>query len=281
MSMNKNFVSRRKWIDWPEFEEYSQWFSEYFKMKRKNGILEVRMHYDDSPVVYSYQMHNAITYLWSIIGHDKKNEVIIFTGTGDEWIATYDHGAFAEYDHAGTDEKYNVEIFDTMKIVEDLINDIEVPIIVAFNGSGVHWEMGMFSDLTLAVPEFVMRDDHVALGAVAGDGMFLAMQELIGYKRANAFTYFNQELTARQLLELGCINEIVPREKLLDRAWELAEELMKVPRNTRRLTHALAFRPWRRALCADFREHVLAEMYKKNAENSPESFENNKEYGAK
>lgn len=59
MSMNKNFVSRRKWIDWPEFEEYSQWFSEYFKMKRKNGILEVRMHYDDGPVVYSYQMHNT------------------------------------------------------------------------------------------------------------------------------------------------------------------------------------------------------------------------------
>lgn len=279
--MARNFVSRRQWIDWPKFDEYKEWFKEYFILTRKDGILECRMHYDNGPVVYSYQMHNAITYLWSIIGHDKENEVIIFTGTGDEWIATYDHGAFAEFDDTTTDNKYNVEIFDTMKIVEDLINDIEVPIIVAFNGSGVHWEMGMFSDLTIAVPEFVMRDDHVALGAVAGDGMFLAMQELLGLKRANAFTYFNQELTAQELLDYGLINEIVPREKLLDRAWEMAYELMKVPRNTRRLTHSLAFRPWRRALTNDFREHVLSEMYKKNAENSPESFQDNKEYAKK
>ncbi len=276
--MPRNAVSRRKWVHMPTLEEYSKDFAEYFKFKRENGILECRMHYDNGPVVYSYQMHNAITRLWPVIGHDPENEVIIFTATGDEWIATYDHEAFAAYDHATTDEKYDVEIFDTMKIVEDLIYNIEVPIIVAFNGSGVHWEMGMFSDLAICTPDFVMRDDHVAVGAVAGDGMFLAMQHLLGYKRANYFTYFNQELTAQELLEYGLINEIVEPDKLLDRAWELARELMKVPRNTRRLTHALAFRPWQRAITDDFRLHVLAEMYKKNAENSPESFETNKEY---
>lgn len=275
---SRSAISRRVWVKTPTLEEYSEIFKEYFKFKRKDGILEVRMHYDDGHTVYSYQMHNAIMNLWSVIGHDKENEVIIFTATGDEWIATFDHEAFHEFDEMDTQTKYDVEIFDTMKIVEDFINDIEVPVIVAFNGSGIHWEMGMFSDLAICTPDFVMRDDHVALDSVPGDGMFLAMQHLLGYRRANYFTYFNQGLTAKELYDLGLINEIVERDKLLDRAWELAYDIMKKPRITRRVTHQLAMRPWQRALADDFRAHVYAEMYEKEADAAIETFEPNKDY---
>ena len=83
-------VTRRNWVHIPTLEEYSETFKEYFKFKRENGILEVRMHYDDGPVVWSYQMHKAIADLWTYIGQDLENEVIIFTATGDRWISLYD-----------------------------------------------------------------------------------------------------------------------------------------------------------------------------------------------
>jgi hypothetical protein len=47
----------------------------------------------------------------------------------------------------------------------------------------------------------------------------------------------------------------------MDRAWEIARQIMKSPRTTRRLTHEIAIRPWKRALQDDERVHVLCEMY--------------------
>ena len=62
------------------FEEYSQRFKEFAYMERtEDGILWVRLHWKGGPVVWSYQTQNACGELWTAIGHDKKNEVMILT----------------------------------------------------------------------------------------------------------------------------------------------------------------------------------------------------------
>ena len=45
------------------------------------------------------------------------------------------------------------------------------------------------------------------------------------------------------------------------RAWELAEDLMKVERVTRRVTTAIARRFWKRLFTDDSSMHVTSEMY--------------------
>lgn len=273
-------VTRRKWIEVPKFEEYKDRFAEYFKMERKDGIIQVRMHYDDGPVVWSYQMHHALSELWTTIGHDRENEVLIFTGTGPYWIALYDEASFHEFDTKSTDERYNVQIYDTMKVVENFIFDIEIPTITAFNGPGLHWEMGMLSDLTICTPDFVLRDDHFGMppGHVAGDGMFLSLQHLLGNKRANHFMYLCTEYTAEQCVELGVINEIVEKDRLLSRAWEIAEQIMKSGRTCRRMSHQIAVRPWQRLLRDDFKLHVMSEMYNKALTSAKSGFTKIPEY---
>ena len=188
-------ITKRNWVHVPTLEEYEKTFGEYFHFKRENGILEVRMHYENGPVVWSYQMHHAITELWTAIGHDRENEVLIFTATGDKWIAQYDEGSFHEFDTKPTSDRFNVQIYDTMKIVENFVNDVNIPTITAFNGPGLHWEMGIMSDIALCTPDFVIRDDHFLMppGHVPGDGMFMALQTLIGPKRAAAVEYMGVE----------------------------------------------------------------------------------------
>lgn len=44
------------------------------------------------------------------------------------------------------------------------------------------------------------------------------------------------------------VNEVVPRDRLLERAWELADEIMKQSRTTRRLTTQVVRRPWKQRL---------------------------------
>jgi hypothetical protein len=47
----------------PKLEEYAERFKDFFKFKRENGILEVRMHTNDGPVKWSYQFHHALAEL--------------------------------------------------------------------------------------------------------------------------------------------------------------------------------------------------------------------------
>ena len=278
--------TRRLRVKMPTMEELQERFKEFFLLERdEDGILLVTMHYDGGDPIWSYEMHEACAELFTAIGHDKNNEVIILTSKGDNWIAKMDIGSFHAYDdpdHTNND-RYNVQIYDTMKVVENLVFDIEVPTIAAFPGGGIHWEMGMLMDVTLATTEFVLRDNHFTMppGHVGGDGMFMVAQELIGKKRANYFEFMGQEMTCEQCVELGLINEVVPRDQLVARAKEIAKGWMQYNRTCRRLQHMLAMRPWQRLLVNDFKVNVLAEMYNKALEKAPSGFDKMDTYDLK
>lgn len=278
--------TRRLRVKMPTMEELQERFKEFFLLERdEDGILLVTMHYDGGDPIWSYEMHEACAELFTAIGHDKNNEVIILTSKGDNWIAKMDIGSFHAYDdpdHTNND-RYNVQIYDTMKVVENLVFDIEVPTIATFPGGGIHWEMGMLMDVTLATPEFVLRDNHFTMppGHVGGDGMFMVAQELIGKKRANYFEFMGQEMTCEQCVELGLINEVVPRDQLVARAKEIAKGWMQYNRTCRRLQHMLAMRPWQRLLVNDFKVNVLAEMYNKALEKAPSGFDKMDTYDLK
>ena len=73
--------------------------------------------------------------------------------------------------------------------------------------------------------------------------------------------YTADSFDANQALEWGVVNEVVPKEKLMDRAWEMAESMMKYDRVTRRVTAAVARRYWKRIFTDDFSHHITSEMY--------------------
>ncbi len=47
----------------------------------------------------------------------------------------------------------------------------------------------------------------------------------------------------------------------MDRAWELAQRIMKRPRAVRRLTSQVIKRPWKKLLVEDFPMHIATELY--------------------
>ena len=78
-------MAEQDYVHMPTLEEYAKRFERFFKFKRSDDvILEVRMHTFDGPVHWSYQMHHAFSELWTAVGHDTRNEVLIFTATALE-----------------------------------------------------------------------------------------------------------------------------------------------------------------------------------------------------
>jgi enoyl-CoA hydratase/carnithine racemase len=246
------------------FEEYSQRFKDFAHMERtQDGILLVRLHWKGGPVVWSYQTQHAYGELWTVIGHDKMNEVMILTCQDPYWLChKSDPTSFDEVEDSPDNAlKYNCNIPDTMNFVENFINDIEIPTIGAINGIGQHYEFALMSDITICDPDFYFSDAHYSHNIVPGDGMNFSLRTCTGIKRATYMMYMEPKIDAKTALEWGLVNEIVAHDQLISRAYEIAHHIMKADRSVRRLTHEIAIRRWKRALQDDERVHVLAEMY--------------------
>jgi len=52
---------------------------------------------------------------------------------------------------------------------------------------------------------------------------------LLGLNRARYFLLTGQTIAAREAQDLGLVAEVLPRERLLERAWTLAEQLARQP----------------------------------------------------
>ena len=245
-----------------KLENYKERFAECLIMERKNGILQVRMHTNGGPLKWSPQVHHMLLEAWSVIGLDPENEVLILTSTDPYWIGEFDKESFAEWDATSDPDIRYSGLYRPTKSVENFIWGIDIPTIAAINGPGsVHYNFALLCDITLCTPDFVVRDDHFAGGMVPGDSQALLLQGLIGMKRAAYMMFMTDGIDAQTALDWGIVNEVLPKEKILPRAWEMAEQIMKQPRPVRRLTHQLAVRPWKRLIMDDFQVHITSEMY--------------------
>ena len=128
--------------------------------------------------------------------------------------------------------------------------DIDVPIVCAVIGPALrHSEMPLLCDIVLAAEEATFQDgSHMLWGGVPGDGLHVVYPLLMGLNRARYFLLTNQTLSAQQALTLGLVNEVLPREKLLPRAWELAEQLAQKPPLVLRHTRTLLVHSLRRQM---------------------------------
>ena len=249
-------------VPYPKFEEYKKIYAEHMSFERRNGILLVRLHTKGGPVKWSFEMHQAMTEAWTTIGHDPENEVIILTSTDPYWIGDFDMQSFAEAeDNPDKNVIFDDVWHDARRVVDNWLNDIEVPTIGAINGPGLHWEHAFLSDITLCVPDFILRDDHFGDATVPGDAQGLIIQAICGLKRGNYMMFMVNSVDAQTCLDWGLVNEIVPKEKLLPRAWEIAEQIMKQPRPIRRLTHTITSRPWKRIMQDDFHLQIGLENF--------------------
>ena len=82
----------------------------------------------------------------------------------------------------------------------------------------------------------------------------------MGLKRSAYYLYTSERIDAKMAVEMGLVNEAHPLDRLLPRAWELAEKIMEKPRTTRRLTSAVLRRPWKRRLVHDLSFHLTHEL---------------------
>jgi enoyl-CoA hydratase/carnithine racemase len=100
------------------------------------------------------------------------------------------------------------------------------PIICAVNGicCGAGLDLVTTSDIAIASDRATFFDPHVSIGIVSGREMVRVARALpINVAMRLALMGKHERMTAARAYDLGFVSEVVPDEKLMDRAWEVAE----------------------------------------------------------
>jgi enoyl-CoA hydratase/carnithine racemase len=227
------------------FDAYRDGFPNARLTRSQTGVLEVALHTEGGMLVFNGHTHEQFVELFHAIASDPDNRVVILTGSGAAFMESISPEGFDFFTPQGFDKIYR----EGKKVLMNIL-DIEVPLIAAVNGPvRLHSEYILLSDIVLATPSTVFQDKpHFDFGIAPGDGVNLLWPEVIGSIRGRYFLLTRQELDAQTAKEWGVINEIVPADKLLARAREIAEGLAKLPPLTTRYTRIALTQKLRRII---------------------------------
>jgi enoyl-CoA hydratase/carnithine racemase len=208
------------------FSNYHDSFPHANLARSPAGVLEVVLHTNGETLIFNGHVHEEFVDLFHQVGQDADNRAVILTGAGEAFIDSIDAEGFDFFSPRGFDKIYR----EGKKILANLL-DIPVPVIAAVNGPAtVHSEYILLADIVIATPDTVFQDKpHFAFGIVPGDGIHSLWPEVIGSIRGRTFVLTQQVIAADEARVLGVVSEIVPRERLLPRAREIADRIAKLP----------------------------------------------------
>lgn len=151
---------------------------------------------------------------------ETRTRVLVLTGAGDKFFCI---GGRKE---GLPDTRLYPGVMPTLEMY-DAIERLQKPVIASVNGFAVGGGnvLQLVCDLTIAKESAIFRQVGPMMGSFdAGYGTWY-LEDLVGKKRAKEIWYRNPKLTARDALEFGLINKVVPDAELETATMNMALEI--------------------------------------------------------
>jgi len=157
---------------------------------------------------------------------------VILTGAGRFFSAGGDLAGFAD---AGDDmAKLLKQMTTYLHAALSRFARMDAPLITAINGmaAGAGFSMSACGDLGIASEDAKFTMAYTRGGLVPDGSSTYYVARHIGLRRTQELMLTNRVLTAEEALDWGLINRVVPADKVMDEAMELATELAAGPTKT-------------------------------------------------
>jgi len=158
--------------------------------------------------------------------NDNQIKIIILTGSGEKsFIAGADIHQLMNYSYEDAiliSKEANNQVFHT-------IENFPKPVIAAINGYalGGGLELALSCHLRIASENATLGFPETSLGLIPGYGGTQRLPQLVGKTKAFELILSAKMILAKEALEIGLINRIVPKEKLLLEAAKIGNEIAK------------------------------------------------------
>lgn len=220
---------------------------EFVKLSRDGAAAIVTLNRPEAFNAWHAPMRREVAQALRAAGADDAVRAIVLTGAGEKAFS-------AGQDLAETqrfDADAAVRWMDEWELFYGTIRELEKPIIAAVNGvaAGSAFQVALLCDLRVGHAGVRMGQPEINSGIPSTLGPWL-MWEILGKARTVELWFTGRMVDGEEAYRLGLLNELVPQDRVLPRALELAALLAAKP--------PIAMRLNKRRLCeitdAAFRE---------------------------
>ncbi|MBI1941629.1 MAG: enoyl-CoA hydratase/isomerase family protein [Acidobacteria bacterium] len=192
--------------------------------EKRKGIGYVTMNRPDKLNALNHRVMEELDACFQAVREDEEVRVVIVTGAGEKaFVAGADIKELAE--QAPLQGK---ETSRRGQRVLDSIENLGKPVIAAVNGYalGGGCELALACTLRIASETARFGQPEVKLGIIPGYGGTQRLARLVGKGRALEMILTGEPVNAPEAYRIGLVNQVVPAEKLMGAAEELAQKIM-------------------------------------------------------
>ncbi len=200
---------------------------ETLRYEQEGRVVTLTLDRPERHNAFNLAMADELRRAWERIKADPGVVCVVVTGAGDKAFCTgFDVGDVASGESAGQ-EKVSYEESPILKLTA-IHNGCWKPVVTAVNGmvnGGGHHFLAD-SDLILAAEHASFFDTHVKIGLVAGlEPVGLARRIPLEAVLRMALLGGSERMSAAEAKAVGLVGEVLPAERLLPRAQELAAKI--------------------------------------------------------
>ena len=191
--------------------------------EKENNVAYVTLNRPQVLNVYNIRMRDELYQILSAIKDDSEIKVAIFKGAGDKaFCAGADLTEFltAPSPTIAREVRWQRDVWG-------LFLSIPQPLIAALHGyvlgSGI--EMALCCDIRIASEDAQFGLPEIGLGIIPAAGATQTLSRIIGQAKALEMMLLGHRINAKEALEIGLVNRVVPRTDLLSAADELARQI--------------------------------------------------------
>jgi len=204
---------------------------EYIILEKQDKIATITLNRPDKLNAFNPQMYEELRHAATEVSNDDNIRVGILTGTGRAFSSGAD---FKQRFQLEIDQKQAGQSNITHKMpgypmgLTDLTS-IRQPMIAAINGFaiGVGFNYTLQCDIRIASEAARIRLPFTSLGQTPEAFSTYYLPRLIGLGKTFELWFTSRWVDAEEALEIGLVNKVVPADKLMESAYDMAEAIAK------------------------------------------------------
>jgi 2-(1,2-epoxy-1,2-dihydrophenyl)acetyl-CoA isomerase len=206
-------------------------------------IATIRLNRPERLNAFGGPMRDEILDALDRIASDDSIRVAIVTGEGRGFSAGGDIHHLKQLRESGDEQGFR-EVLAKGQMITRRMRALTRPIIAAVNGpcAGAGFSFALGCDIRIASETAMFGPSFALIGLHPDWGGSWLIPRLVGSARASELIFTGSMISAREALEVGLVNRVVPDQQLMSSTAELAHKIAKNPPGVLRLAKESIYR---------------------------------------
>ena len=197
-----------------------------------DGVAVLTMNRPARRNALSPAMVEALARVLADVEADEQVGAVVLTGAGSAFCAGGDVKAMAEGSSGLSLTQVETRQRRNQRATSGRLHTMSKPTLAVLPGpaAGAGLGLALACDVRYAADTAILTTAFARVGLSGDYGTAWLLTRLVGPARARELLLFSDRVDAQRALELGLVNEVLPADRLHDRAMERARQLAHGPR---------------------------------------------------